>query len=76
MIHEMGMKRLERVNQYIIENIEQGYFQNMPMALYEAFVHVPILETDRSHHAGGLNLTEELKEQVVSNIANFILEVE
>ncbi|WP_432665776.1 TetR/AcrR family transcriptional regulator [Wukongibacter baidiensis] len=75
-IHEMGRKRLERVNQDIIENIDKGYFRNMPMALYEAFVHVPILEVARAYHTGELDLTEELKKQVVSNILNFILKIE
>lgn len=73
MIHEKGRDRLENINQQIIKNIEIGFLKDMPISFYEAFVHVPILEIARAYHDGELKLTDELKEQAISNILSLIL---
>lgn len=72
-VHEMGRTRLEYVNQYITENIKNGYIKNMPFAFYEAFVNAPILEIARACHIGGLEISDELREMVVSNLIDIML---
>ncbi|WP_432667164.1 TetR/AcrR family transcriptional regulator [Wukongibacter baidiensis] len=67
-----GKKQVEVLTQYIIENTKNKYLKDIPIALYYAFVHVPILEIARTTIAGELVLTEELKEQVILNILSFI----
>lgn len=72
-VHEMGRTRLEYVNQYITENIKNGHIKNMPFAFYEAFVNAPILEIARSCHMGDLEISDELREKVVSNLLDIML---
>ncbi len=71
--YEKGKQQLGNLIDHINHGIANKYFKDMPLALYYAFVHVPILEITRLAITDELILTEELKEQVVSNILNSIL---
>lgn len=62
-IFEMGKARFESLTAYMVENIEKGFFRNMPLAFYYAFVHIPILEIARAAIDGEIVLNDELKEQ-------------
>lgn len=62
-IFERGAEKFESLTHYMIENIKNGFFRDMPLSFYYAFVHIPILEVARAVIDGELELTEDLKEQ-------------
>lgn len=62
-IFERGTEKFETLTTYMFDNIKKGFFRDMPLAFYYAFVHVPILEIARAAVDGEIELTTQLKEE-------------
>lgn len=64
-IFERGKEQLNTLTTYLMENIQNGFFRDLPISFYHAYAYVPVLELANSIISTDMEFTEELKEEAI-----------
>ncbi|QUI23386.1 TetR/AcrR family transcriptional regulator [Vallitalea pronyensis] len=72
-IIERGKEQLSSLTNYLTENIESGFFRDLPISFYYAYAYVPVLELANSIVNAEIQLTDQLKEEAIQCTLRVIL---